>query len=182
MTPPWSPDAWIDAARFAAEAHRSQRVPGTELPYLLHVTTVAQEVAGAIAIEGGDGDLAIRCALLHDTIEDCGVSRGAIAARFGEAVASGVAALSKVDGPTKEARMLDSLRRIAEQPEEIWMVKLADRITNLQPPPGHWTAQKCAAYHAEAGLILDRLGAASPWLSGRLQAKRAAYLPFTVAP
>ena len=176
MPPPWTPAAWIEASRFAAQAHAGQTVPGTDLPYLLHVTTVAQEVAVAIAIEGGDGDLAVRCALLHDTIEDCGVAHGALVDAFGAAVADGVAALSKTDGPTKQARMADSLRRIRQQPKEVWMVKLADRITNLQPAPAHWTAEKRIAYHAEAGEILAQLGEASPHLSGRLQAMRAGYL------
>lgn len=33
--------------------------------------------------------------------------------------------------------MKDSLKRIKKQPKEISMVKMADRITNLQIPPGH---------------------------------------------
>ena len=28
------------------------------------------------------------------------------------------------------------------QPIEVWMVKLADRITNLLPPPAHWNEEK----------------------------------------
>lgn len=179
MAAPWTSDLWLDAAAFAARAHAGQTVPGTDLPYLLHVTSVAQEVAGAIAVEGGDGDLAVVCALLHDTLEDCDVTEAELAARFGDAVAAGVAALSKRDGPTKEERMADSLRRIRQQPPEVWMVKLADRVTNLQPPPAHWPPQKCRAYRAQAGVILEQLGAASPHLSGRMQAKMAAYAAYT---
>jgi (p)ppGpp synthase/HD superfamily hydrolase len=179
MTPPWSTEAWLAASHFAACSHRDQLVPGTDLPYLLHVTSVAQEVAAAIAVDGGDGDLAVQCALLHDTIEDCGVQHQVLADRFGAAVADGVAALSKQDGPSKEARMADSLRRIKLQPREVWMVKLADRITNLQPPPAHWTAEKCAFYRDEAGRILGELGAASPHLSGRMQQKIADYAVHT---
>ncbi len=51
------------------------------------------------------------------------------------------------------------------------MVKLADRIVNLQPPPGHWTREKRAASLDEAGLILARLGEASQSLAGRLGQK-----------
>ena len=179
MNAPWSPEAWLAASRFAADAHRGQLVPGTDVPYLLHVTSVAQEVAVAIAQEGGDGDLAVQCALLHDTMEDCGIARADLLSCFGVKVADGVAALTKRDGPSKEERMVDSLARILLQPREVWMVKLADRVTNLQPPPPHWTAQKCARYRAEAGLIGSTLGAASPCLSGRLQAMMEAYMPYT---
>jgi len=47
----------------------------------------------------------------------------------------GVSALSKDEAVPKEKELEDSLHRIREQPAEILMVKLADRITNLQPPP-----------------------------------------------
>ena len=50
-------------------------------------------------------------------------------------------------------------------------MKLADRITNLQPPPAHWTKKKVAAYKKEARLILAELGEASDYLSERLAEK-----------
>jgi (p)ppGpp synthase/HD superfamily hydrolase len=90
-------------------------------------------------------------------------------------VADGVAALSKDDRLPKADRMADSLRRIREQPREVWMVKLADRITNLAPPPDDWSAAKRAAYRDEAIVIADALGAASPTLHARLRARIEAY-------
>ncbi len=38
------------------------------------------------------------------------------------------------------------------------MVKLADRITNLQPPPGHWGAEKVESNQEEGRDILKELG------------------------
>jgi len=177
MTPqPWSPDRYLQAARFAARAHNAQKVPGSELPYLLHVTTVAAEVMAALARESmSQPDLAVVCALLHDTIEDCGVHAEALADEFGPDVAAGVLALSKDPALPKDQAMADSLRRVQQQPREVWMVKLADRITNLQPPPAHWLPAKIAAYRAEALAIADTLGAASPHLHARLRAKIADY-------
>ena len=78
--------------------------------------------------------------------------------------------------------MTDSLRRILLQPREVWMVKLADRINNLQPPPSHWKDPKIAAYRAEAIQIVEALGPASPYLEGRLRAKIAAYPTTASAP
>jgi (p)ppGpp synthase/HD superfamily hydrolase len=54
-------------------------------------------------------------------------------------------------------------------------VKLADRITNLAPPPPHWTPEKIRAYRAEAEGILSALGDASPFLSKRFAERLANY-------
>jgi (p)ppGpp synthase/HD superfamily hydrolase len=59
------------------------------------------------------------------------------------------------------------------------MVKLADRITNLAPPPSSWTREKCARYRDEAILIADALGAASPALDARLRARIASYATYS---
>jgi (p)ppGpp synthase/HD superfamily hydrolase len=172
----WSQDRYNAALRFAAEAHRTQTVPGTDLPYLMHLASVAMEtIAGCAADAAIDADLAVQCALLHDSIEDAGVSEATLAERFGADVAAGVAALSKRKGFAKADAMRDSLTRIRERPHAVWLVKLADRITNLQPPPKHWTAEKIVTYRAEAEVILRELGPASPFLAKRLAEKIAAY-------
>jgi (p)ppGpp synthase/HD superfamily hydrolase len=71
--------------------------------------------------------------------------------------------------------LVDSLRRIQQQPVEIWMVKLADRISNLRPPPSDWTPQKIRQYWEDAKLIYAMLPTASPHLAQRLAAKLEAY-------
>ena len=173
----WSPDCYVDAYRFAAEAHRGQTVPGSNgLPYLMHVSMVAMEVMTALAIEPFHApDLAIQCALLHDTLEDTAVTEDELARRFGTAVAAGVRALTKDPALPAAERMADSLRRIRGQTREVWIVKLADRITNLQPPPGHWSPEKCRRYRDEASAIVTALGSASPYLQRRMHDKIAAY-------
>jgi hypothetical protein len=54
-------------------------------------------------------------------------------------------------------------------------VKLADRITNLEPPPPDWTLAKRQAYREEARQILEALRGCSPALEERLRAKIEAY-------
>lgn len=170
-------EAYIAAWNFACHAHRGQKLPGCELPYVNHIGSVAMEVL--VAIAGGGAarpDLAIQCALLHDVLEDTETGYAALEAAFGAAVAQGVLALSKDPGlPGRAAQMEDSLTRIRLQPREIWMVKLADRITNLQPPPSHWPAAKITAYLQEAVLIHRTLGDADRLLAERLAQKIAAY-------
>ena len=172
----WTPEGYLEALRFAAEAHAGQTVPGTNLPYLLHVTSVAMEVIAALRTEAGrDQVLAVRCALLHDVVEDTPTTVERVRAVFGPSAANGVSALSKNSALPKGQQLEDSLHRIWEQPPEVWMVKLADRITNLQPPPAHWSAAKVAAYREEAILIHRTLRDASPVLASRLSQKIDAY-------
>jgi (p)ppGpp synthase/HD superfamily hydrolase len=162
--------------RFAATAHNGQRVPGSELPYLMHLSLVAMEVIAALGQETGRNEnLAVQCALLHDVVEDTETPLAELEREFGTAVAQGVSTLTKDKSLPKADRMSDSLRRIRTQPREVWMVKLADRITNLQPPPGEWTPDKVVAYREEAEEILAALGEASPFLARRLRQKLQTY-------
>ena len=93
----WSPDRYLEAWSFAAFHHREQLVPGSNVPYATHLGSVAMEVMTAVAARGdvGDPDLAVQCALLHDVVEDAGVSLEQVKENFGEVVADGVAALTK---------------------------------------------------------------------------------------
>lgn len=187
MPSTWSQEKYIAALRYAAEAHHGQTVPGSDLPYVIHVTMVAMEVIAALAHEDDlNGDLAVQCALLHDVIEDTEKNHADIAAVFGKRVADGVQALSKdkkvgadLDDHIEKKRlqMIDSLSRIKLQPTEIAMVKIADRVTNLQPPPKKWFTKegKIARYRKEAEKILSELGEASKFLYERLHAKIGVY-------
>ena len=176
----FSPDRYVEAMRFAATAHIADQEQGSELPYLVHVVAVAAEVIAALpAMPDIDADLAIACALLHDTVEDTDVTLDDIRARFGDSVAAGVAALTKDSVLTdKSHAMADSLRRIKDQPREIAIVKLADRITNMSEPPQSWSRDKRSAYRVEAGLIADTLGYASPALEARLRSRIERYATY----
>lgn len=176
----WNQDLYNRAWQFAADAHNGQTVPGAALPYIVHVGSVAMEIMAAIAVDPPERpDLALQCAVLHDTLEDTAVRYSDIAERFGPDVAAGVSALSKDPAiPDKGERMADSLRRIRTQPREIWMVKMADRITNLQPPPACWSPKKIAAYHREAQRIHQALRTAHRYLDQRLAEKITQYVQY----
>ena len=177
----WDQDLFKRALDFAARAHGEQRVPGSNFSYVVHLTKVATEVLAACAAEPGrDVNLAMTCALLHDAMEDADVTADALRNAFGPSVADGVRALTKDKSIAKAERMKESLARIAAQPHEIWMVKLGDRITNLEPPPDGWSETKRRAYLAEAREIRAALGAASAHLAKRLDAKIAAYDAYVV--
>ena len=176
----WSQEKYLKAYRFAAEKHTNecknseegQLFPGTNWSYVVHLSMVSMEIIAALKYESDiNGDLAIQSAILHDTIEDTYTTRYELQSKFGQKVADGVQSLTKDEGIKEQDQMLDSLRRIKLGSKEIGMVKLADRITNLQPPPGHWTNDKKKKYLKEAQLIYDELKDASEYLSGRLRDK-----------
>ena len=104
-------------------------------------------------------------------VEDSKVTHRQIADEFGSSVADGVLALSKDSTLLKNLRMEDSLHRIKQQPREVWIVKMADRIINLQPPPPQWDKAKISHYLEEAIKIQKALGESSPFLSARLLEK-----------
>jgi len=168
------------AIRFAGEKHQHQTVPGTNTNYLMHVSNVAMEILVAYAhTPDFDVDFAVQTALLHDTIEDTDSTWEEVKKHFGTRVADAVLALTKDDRiPEKADRMMDSLRRINVLEKEVGMVKLADRITNLQVPPPHWSPAKIAAYADEAQVIATHLSDKNPYLLARLYSKMEDYRRF----
>lgn len=174
----WNPDEYLRTLIFAGKAHYQQKIPASEMSYVVHITNVAMEVANALVCSNDknlDATFAIQCALLHDTIEDTEVTYQDVLKEFGQRIADGVLALTKDETLPKEAQMLDSLERIVQQGAEVRMVKMADRINNLQPPPHYWDSAKKIKYKTEAQLILDKLKGVNPYIEQRLAQKIADY-------
>jgi (p)ppGpp synthase/HD superfamily hydrolase len=95
-------------------------VPGKGYPYLYHISLVAMEIMTCLSVETHDEpDLALQCAILHDTIEDTGCAYIELESVFGAAVARGVQALSKKDALPPGERMLDSLERYRSKPRDM---------------------------------------------------------------
>lgn len=167
--------------KFSAEKHTevNQTLPSSKLPYVVHLSNVAMEILIASKETNNfDLKLAIQVALLHDTLEDTNTNFDEIKDNFDLTVAEGVLALTKNSNIPKNERMKDSLKRIKEQPKEIWSVKLADRITNLQEPPSNWNRDKIKQYQEEAEEILKQLKGANIYLEKRLSQKINEYSKF----
>jgi guanosine-3',5'-bis(diphosphate) 3'-pyrophosphohydrolase len=173
-------DLYQKAMAFAGEKHAEQKVPSSQANYLLHISNVAMEVLFAHShTQNFELDFAIQLAILHDTIEDTSTDWKELKELFGERIADGVRALTKSDAfSTKAEKMADSLQRINQLEKEVGIVKLADRITNLQNPPEHWNPEKIIAYHAEAKTIFHSLGDKNEYLSNRLEYKIEEYTQF----
>jgi (p)ppGpp synthase/HD superfamily hydrolase len=183
----WSIDEIQAAWKLASKLHYGQKYAGSnegeQFEYLNHIGGVTFEILYAIGQkEAIDADLAIKCAILHDTIEDTELKYDAVKNEFGEAVADGVLALTKNEKLESKAAMTsDSLQRIKGQPKAVWAVKLADRIINLSPPPFHWTTEKRLKYFEEAKLIHRELKDGNAYLANRLLMKIENYKIYIVS-
>ena len=180
----WSIDELQEVWQLATRMHDGQKYGGSghdqQIEYLNHIGSVAFEVMTAVVIQKDlDADLAIKCAILHDTLEDTILTYDDILDKFGPAIANGVQALTKNESlASKREKMTDSLNRIKQQPKEIWAIKMADRISNLQQPPFYWDTAKKKEYLEEARLIHTELRTASKYLADRLEKKIEEYQRF----
>ena len=163
---------------FVALKHGNQKMP-TGLPYVVHLSNVAMEVFMAHKKEPNFNiELAIQLALLHDVLEDTPLSFKELEDTFGNIVATGVLALTKNASLDKKDQMQDSLARIVKQGKEVAIVKLCDRITNLQKPPLKWDKEKIKKYHLQAVTIAQALGGKNSYLDNRIREKIKAYTAF----
>lgn len=179
----WHPDSFAKAWNFATLYHQGQTYSsaqkGQKIPYINHVGSVGVEVIWALSsFSQLDGNLAVQCALLHDIIEDTTATYDLVVESFGRAVADGVMALTKDSNLLSTDRMKDSLKRIKQQPIEVWMVKMADRIVNLHQPPYFWKPEKIDSYQQDAVLIHESLHSANLTLANRLKEKIELYQSF----
>jgi len=180
----WNIDNTKHIWKLVTQLHSGQdysgNVPNEKVDYINHIGSVVFEIISSLPYQNDiDEDLAVKCAMLHDTIEDTEFTFADAKEQFGQRVADGVMALTKDKNlETKAAQMLDSLARIKQQPKAVWMVKMADRITNLYAPPFYWDSAKKAAYREEAILIHEHLKDGSSYLAERLWQKIEAYKAF----
>ncbi|HEY3942782.1 MAG TPA: RelA/SpoT family protein, partial [Acidimicrobiales bacterium] len=120
------------AAAVAARAHSGQRRRSGE-PYVTHPVAVALIVA-----ELGLDAPTIAAALLHDAVEDTGVTTADIEAEFGTTVArvvDGVTKLDRLQFDSKEAQQAATIRKMLVAMASDWrvlLIKLADRLHNMR--------------------------------------------------
>jgi len=168
--------AYQKAIRFAGEKHANQKMPASEASYLVHLSNVAMEVILAERhTDDFDLTFAVQVALLHDVLEDTPATFEEVAANFSEEIAEAVLALSKNDELPSDIQIPDSLMRIKALRKEVWAVKLADRITNMQQPPKNWSLEKKKHYRQVAKLILQELEGGNAYLEARLKEKIEEY-------
>ncbi len=121
-----------EAYRFSAKAHEGQMRRSGE-PYISHPVAVA----GILAALHLDTPTLI-AALLHDVVEDTGITKQEISDQFGKQVAELVDGLSKLDkiefqsATQAQAENFRKMLLAMAQDVRVILVKLADRLHNMQ--------------------------------------------------
>ena len=121
-----------EAYRFADGAHLGQFRASGE-PYITHPIAVA-----GLCAEWKLDAQAIMAALMHDSIEDCGVTKTELIERFGAPVADLVDGLTKLDKlqfSTREESQAESFRKMLlamARDVRVILIKLADRLHNMR--------------------------------------------------
>lgn len=120
------------AYRYADQAHLGQLRNSGE-PYITHPIAVASQCA-----EWKLDAQALMAALLHDAMEDCGVTKTDLIERFGAPVAELVDGLTKLDKlqfNTREEGQAESFRKMLlamARDVRVILIKLADRTHNMR--------------------------------------------------
>ncbi len=122
----------LRAAETATVAHAGQLRRSGE-PYITHPIAVA----GIVADLGLDAQT-VAAALLHDAVEDTGVTNEVIDRDFGPTVAlivDGVTKLDRLQFDSKEAQQAATVRKMLVAMANDWrvlIIKLADRLHNMR--------------------------------------------------
>ena len=120
------------AYRYADEAHLGQ-LRNSGAPYITHPIAVA-----AMCTTWKLDAHALMAALLHDAMEDCGITKTDLIERFGAPVAElvdGLTKLDKLEFSTREENQAESFRKMLlamAKDVRVILIKLADRTHNMR--------------------------------------------------
>ncbi len=136
------------AALFATEAHAGQTRKGKDKPYILHPMEAAAIVGRCLDSLEGTGrapegllrerETLLAAAVLHDVVEDAGVTPRALWERFGARVMELVLAESEdkmADRPAEDTwkeRKRKTIDDLAEKGTEAKLLVLGDKLSNLR--------------------------------------------------
>jgi GTP diphosphokinase / guanosine-3',5'-bis(diphosphate) 3'-diphosphatase len=122
----------VGAFELGRQAHSTQTRKSGE-PYITHPVAVASVLA-----ELGLDDITLAAAILHDAVEDTGVTLDDLVAKFGPEVAQivdGVTKLERLQFDSKEAQQAATMRKMLvamAKDLRVLLIKLADRLHNMR--------------------------------------------------
>jgi (p)ppGpp synthase/HD superfamily hydrolase len=143
-------DAAVD---FAVRWHGDQIRPAGE-PYAEHLLEVVTVLGDGLGVT--DVDI-LRTAVLHDVVEDTDCELDEVRQQFGSRVAE------LVGWVTKSGDRAAYLERLKDAPADALLVKLADRLSNVQRLDTHPRPEKQRSYYAETLRSIVPLAQGHPW-------------------
>ena len=124
-------DAVAKAVEFATRYHGDQQRP-TGAPYLEHLLEALEVLVRGARVTDQD---VLCAAVLHDVVEDTPCTLDDVRAAFGGRVAEMVGWVTKPepdDGTDRKAAKETYLTSLRHAPDDVVLVKLADRASNVQ--------------------------------------------------
>lgn len=116
-----------EAIQFAAKAHAGAHRKGTNTPYIFHPLE-----AMTIAARLTSDEEVLAAAVLHDTIEDAGISYEDINNVFGKRVADLVSCESEDKSKSWEERKTYTLNTLKDESREVKIIALGDKLSNMR--------------------------------------------------
>jgi GTP diphosphokinase / guanosine-3',5'-bis(diphosphate) 3'-diphosphatase len=122
----------LRAYRFSEEAHRGQTRTSGE-PYVTHCVEVAKILA-----ELQLDSVTVASGLIHDVVEDTGISVADVEQQFGSEVASivdGLTKIAKLPSGSTQDRQVENYRKLLlsiAKDARVIIIKLADRLHNMR--------------------------------------------------
>jgi (p)ppGpp synthase/HD superfamily hydrolase len=151
------------AVQFATAHHGDQRRK-TGVPYLEHLLEAVQILVEGAGVSSPD---VLVAAVLHDVVEDTPCTLADVRAAFGLRVAELVGWVTipaPGHGEDSSAAREAYLRGLRDAPRDAVLVKLADRMSNVQTlrnlPP-----DRQRAYYAQTVTYIIPLAAGEPWFA-----------------
>lgn len=159
----------LEAASFAAKRHTGQKRKGSDgEPYINHPLEVANLLANVGNVS--DFDILI-AAVLHDTVEDTGVTKEELEARFGQKVADYVSEVTDDKSLPNDERKRLQIEHAPHLSHGAKQIKLADKISNIADvtnnPPHDWPHERKVAYVDWGENVVAGLRGANPELEKR---------------
>jgi (p)ppGpp synthase/HD superfamily hydrolase len=156
----------LQAADAAARWHVQQRRKGAaQEPYVNHLLEVASLVAQAT--DCSDPAVVI-AALLHDAVEDAGVTAETIANKFGKHVADIVLEVTDDKSLPKAERKRLHVEHALRKSREAKLIKLADKTSNVRAvadsPAPDWSVERRREYVEWAKQVVAGLRGENSWL------------------
>lgn len=116
-----------EAAAFAEKAHHGTFRKGTEIPYITHPLETAVIVSAFT-----DDEEMIAAALLHDVMEDAGITRKELEDAFGSRVAGLVVDESEDKSHTWQERKSYTVKHLCTASRDIKILALGDKLSNMR--------------------------------------------------
>jgi GTP pyrophosphokinase len=162
LLPATTCDAVAKAVEFAIRCHGDQRRP-TGAPYLEHLLEALEVLVRGAGVTDPD---VLRAAVLHDVVEDTPCGMDDVRREFGDRVAAMVDWVTKPesdDGDRKTAKEA-YLQGLRDAPEDAILVKLADRVSNVQTLR-NLSLPKQREYYAQTVTYIMPLAASRNWFA-----------------